>query len=211
MLFKKTSLQLAMSKIFRIALTALTLMFSLHAHAFVSPVSVGIVRPIQFPPEEFSVAGVRLSLLWGEHRDIYGLDIGVLGNITEQEFVGVAVSGLFNLTKGNTTIIGLQAAGLTNVNTNKVNVFGVQLALGMNINEAQSTVTGLQAALVSNLCPFTDIYGFQVGLYNRALSVHGIQIGLVNVADSVHGLQIGLVNFNHKGVFAVSPILNFGF
>src|SRR4051812_33395862 len=118
---------------FTVLLTGLLFAFS--AQAAVSPLAVGIMRPVQFPPDDFAVAGARLSVLWGEHRDVYGLDIGVLGNITMQDFVGIAVSGIFNLTHGQTTIIGLQLAGLTNVNTGKTNVYGVQAALGMNSND----------------------------------------------------------------------------
>jgi hypothetical protein len=200
-----------MIKIIRSFIFLAILVGTVHAHAAVSPISFGIVRPIQFPPEDFTVTGARISLLWGEHRNMYGLDLGLMGNITEQEFTGLAISGVFNMTMGNTTIVGLQLAGLTNINTNKVFVGGLQLAAGMNINEAASTVAGLQAALLANLSPFTDIYGVQMGLYNRAAIVHGLQIGLVNVTDSLHGFQIGLINFNHKGTFAVSPILNAGF
>ncbi len=178
--------------------------------ASVSPLAVGLIKPVQFPPGDFSITGARLSLLWGQHRDLYGIDVGLLGNITEQTFTGLAVSGLFNATHGTTTILGLQLAGLTNINTNKTNVYGLQLALLANYQEAASTVVGVQMA-VANFAAHTDIYGFQLGVYNKAQSVHGLQIGLVNSASDLHGLQIGLINFNDKGMFGVSPILNVGF
>jgi hypothetical protein len=181
------------------------------AHAAISPVSVAIVPPVQFPPGDFSVTGVRASVLWGKHRDVYGLDVGLLGNITEQTFTGVAVSGIFNNTRGVTNILGLQFAGITNINTNKTSVYGLQAALGANYNAAAANVVGIQLALLANVAPFTDIYGLQIGLYNRAKEVYGFQIGLVNVADNLHGIQIGLANFNNKGPFAISPILNVGF
>lgn len=181
------------------------------AHGAVSPLSVAIVPPIQFPPGDFSVTGVRASALWGKHRDLYGIDAGLLGNITEQTFTGIAVSGIFNNTRGVTNILGLQLAGITNINSNKVSVYGLQAALGVNYNSAATTVAGLQVALLANISPFTDIYGLQVGLYNRAKEVYGFQIGLVNVTDNLHGVQIGLMNFNHKGTFAISPLLNIGF
>ena len=180
------------------------------AEAAFSPVSVNILSPVQFPPQDFSITGIRASVLWGKHRDLYGLDLGLVGNVTEQTFTGVAVSGLFNATHGTTTVIGLQAAGLANLNTNKTHVYGLQLALGLNSNEAESAVTGLNVALV-NLSPHTTIYGIQAGLYNKAQDVYGFQIGLVNSCTNLHGVQIGLVNFNEKGLFAVSPILNVGF
>lgn len=181
------------------------------AHSAVTPLSVGLFPPVQFPPSDFSITGVRLSLLWGRHRDMYGVDFGALGNITEQDFVGIGLSGLVNYTQGQTTAIGAQLAGGANINLNKTNVYGVQVAGALNSNRADSSVNGLQAALLANLSPFTTVRGAQVGLYNTARTVYGLQIGLVNVAESLHGIQIGLVNFHHKGVFSVSPILNIGF
>ncbi len=183
---------------------------SLSAHSAVTPLSVAILPPVQFPPEDFSITGARASVFWGQHRDLYGLDVGLLGNITEQRFIGIGVGGVFNNTRGNTTILGLQLAGLTNINSNKTDVFGVQLALGLNLNKAASTVTGLQLALV-NQSAFTNIRGLQVGVYNRANDVYGIQIGLVNFAANLRGIQIGLMNFNASGPFKISPILNVGF
>ncbi len=181
------------------------------ARAAISPVSVSIAPPVEFPPGDFSVTGLRASVLWGKHRSLYGVDIGALGNITEQNFTGIGISGLFNNTRGATLITGLQFAGLANINTGATTVMGLQASLGANYNSAASTIAGVQLALLANLSPFTDIYGVQIGLYNRAKVVNGLQIGLVNVADNLHGLQIGLVNFNRSGPFAISPILNVGF
>lgn len=204
-----------MTKKFHVGLrsffSAALILFSLSAaHAAVSPLSVSIVPPVEFPPEDFSITGARLSVLYGHHRNMYGLDLGVLGNITDQDFTGIAVSGVFNNTRGTTNILGLQLAGLTNINTNKTNVYGLQAALGMNYNTAESRVIGLQLSLV-NWSPFTTIDGLQLGVYNKARAVYGLQIGLVNDCENLHGIQIGLVNFNHAGPFVVSPILNVGF
>ena len=184
---------------------------SMSTMAAVSPVSIAIVPPIQFPPDSFNVAGLRASIIWGKHRSVYGLDIGAIGNITEQDFTGIGISGIFNYTKGTTTILGAQIAGIGNVNMNKTRVFGVQVGLIGNYQTAESFVAGIQVASIANICPHTSIYGLQVGLYNKALAVYGFQIGLVNSATNVHGLQIGLINFHEKGLFVVSPILNFGF
>lgn len=185
-------------------------LFSPPSQAAFSPVSVGIFPPVQFPASDFTISGFRLSLLWGKQRDIYGLDIGAIGNITEQEFVGTSISGIFNSTNGSTTVLGVQLAGITNVNTNKTDVFGIQIAGIVNSNKAVSKIAGLQVS-IANLSPHTDIYGLQVGIYNTALNVNGLQVGIVNVTDSLHGLQIGLLNFHRKGFFTVSPIINIGF
>jgi hypothetical protein len=180
------------------------------ADAASSPISLAVVPPVQFPPSDFSVPGLRLSLIYGQHRDVYGIDIGVLGNVTEQDFVGLAVAGGMNVTRGTTKALGLQGAGLANLNYGKTRVVGVQLAGVANYNQAESSLAGVQLALV-NLADYTNVYGIQAGVYNRAKAVYGFQIGLVNVTTNLHGLQIGLVNVHHQGIFKVCPILNVGF
>jgi hypothetical protein len=200
-----------MQKFISILIVAAALLPLAPAHAAVSPLGIGIVNPVQFPPDDFNVAGLRLSLLWGDHRDVYGLDVGLLGNITRQEFVGIGLAGGANITHGMTTIIGLQAAGGANIGYQKTTVVGLQLAGGLNYLTAESSVSGLQVAILGNLAAHTTIYGAQIGLYNRAKKVYGFQIGLVNVADSLSGIQIGLINFHHTGLFAISPIINIGF
>ncbi|OYZ13473.1 MAG: hypothetical protein B7Y39_17620 [Bdellovibrio sp. 28-41-41] len=184
--------------------------FGFKSLAAISPLSLNLVPPLQFPPDDFSVTGARVSILWGQHRDMYGVDLGVIGNITDQTFTGIGVSGLFNYTKGETKALGLQFAGLTNINTGKTGIYGLQAALGLNLNAGESRLVGVGLA-VANLTPFTDVYGLQVGIYNKAREVYGLQIGLVNSATNLHGVQIGLLNFNDKGLFAVAPFLNVGF
>lgn len=182
-----------------------------NARAAVSPLSVGILPPVQFPPDDFTVAGARISALWGEHRNVYGFDFAGIGNISEVSFTGLAVSGVFNMTHGQTTIVGLQLAGFTNINTQKTTVVGLQVAAGVNSNSAESSINGLQIAALANLSGHTVVRGAQIGIYNKAQDVYGFQIGVVNSTTSLHGLQIGLLNFNEKGTFVVSPILNAGF
>tara|TARA_B110001454_G_C12723230_1_gene435972 strand:- start:7465 stop:8064 length:600 start_codon:yes stop_codon:yes gene_type:complete len=199
-----------MIKKIRLLTLALLLSFGFKTLAAISPLSLNIVPPLQFPPDDFSVTGARISLLWGQHRDLYGVDLGVIGNITEQTFTGIGISGIFNYTKGETNTVGLQFAGLTNINTGKTHVVGLQAALGLNYNGGESRLIGVGLA-AANYTPFTDIYGIQVGVYNKAREVYGLQIGLVNSATNLHGVQIGLLNFNEKGLFAIAPFLNVGF
>lgn len=181
-----------------------------HADSAVTPLSIGLVPPLQFPSDEYTITGLRLSALWGRHRNVYGIDLGLLGNVTDQNFSGLAASGVLNMTGGNVTILGLQLAGLANINSNKAQIYGLQIALGLNQNSAESSLVGLQIA-VANISSFTDIYGAQLGIYNTAKDVYGFQFGLINRAVNLHGIQIGLLNFHHKGVVGVSPILNIGF
>lgn len=167
--------------------------FSAQAVTTASPLGFSLINPVQVPPDNFSIIGARFSLLYGQHRNVKGLDFSLIGNNTEQEFRGSAISGVFNHTQGDTNIIGVQLAGV------------------YNYNKARSSVYGLQAAIFANLGDYTDIYGLQVGLYNRAREVYGVQIGLINYAYNLHGLQIGLLNFNVQGWFGMAPLINFGF
>lgn len=184
---------------------------STQSFAAISPLGVAIVPPVQFPPSDFTVAGARASVLWGKHRTVYGFDVGVIGNMTELGFGGIGVSGIFNYNRGTANVIGLQAAGLANVNVNKARIFGVQVTAGINSNQAESTLVGLQIAPISNYSPFTQVWGAQLGIYNKAREVYGFQIGVVNVAENLHGIQIGLLNFHKRGLFEVAPIINIGF
>jgi hypothetical protein len=198
-----------MQKRFQALVVVLAVFFGVSAQAALSPLGVAVIPPVQFPPSDFTVTGARVSLLWGLHKNVYGLDVGAIGNMTDGQFVGIGVSGLFNYNRGLTTAIGLQAAGLANINVNKARIYGLQIAT-VNSNKSESVVVGVQAALV-NLAKFTDVRGVQVGVYNHAHDVVGLQLGLVNIADSLHGIQIGLINFHTRGLFAVAPILNIGF
>ncbi len=195
----------------RFACLLLILTGATSAQAALSPIGIAILPPVQFPPEDFSIVGLRVSAIWGNHRNVYGFDVGAVGNMTSLDMVGVQASGVFNYNKGGATIIGLQVGGLANINVNKVRAFGLQVSAGMNQNRAESTVVGFQVAGIANDAKFTKICGAQIGLYNHAQEVYGFQIGLVNVTDSLHGIQIGLINFHHKGLFSVAPFLNIGF
>ncbi|MBS1958069.1 MAG: hypothetical protein JST80_01225 [Bdellovibrionales bacterium] len=176
------------------------------AHAFVSPIGVSVVPPIQFPPENFSVAGVRVNALWGQHYKVYGLDAGVV-NVTLQNMAGFQV-GAFNWNKGET--FAFVQAGVGNTNINKTNIYGLQAGAIMNVNKAESFALGVVASL-ANMTNYMKVVGIEVGGYNKARTVYGFQIGIVNIAEDLVGLQIGLINFHTHGVFAMSPILNFGF
>jgi hypothetical protein len=198
-----------MTKLFKLLLVALFLT-TLSAQAGVTPLGIAIMPPVELPPQDFTVVGARVSVIYGENYNMYGVDLGAIGNVTDQNFVGIGVSGVFNYNKGESTILGLQAAGITNVNVNKTRIVGLQVAAGLNSNQAESSIVGLELGLV-NYAPFTHIMGIQAGLYNRAHVVTGFQIGLINVADNLQGIQIGLANINHQGLFAFSPFLNIGF
>lgn len=127
-----------------------------------TPIAIDLFPPVQFPSSEFEVKGLRLSIV-GKNRGVSGVDIGLLGNMTDQSFSGIAIAGLFNYNKTSAEIIGLQLAGLANLNGIASSLYGVQIGLYNKINK---------------------VYGLQIGLINVAKELHGVQIGLINFNES---------------------------
>ncbi len=199
-----------MFKYFILFLSLLCLPLTQVADGATTPLSINLIPPVQFPPQDFTVVIARASVLWGRHRNMYGVDVAAGGNITDGNFVGLAVAGIFNTNNGISTIFPIQLAGIGNTNINKTNIFGVQVAGAFNINRAESSVAGVQLAVVNDAF-HTVIGGFQIGIYNKAKAIYGFQIGLVNIVGNLHGIQIGLLNYNNAGPFEVSPIINVGF
>ncbi len=124
-----------------------------------SPLGIGLFPPLQLPNSGYGIVGLRLSLV-GVHREAQGIDLALLGNLTNKKFRGLAISGLFNYNSGLSTVVGLQAAGIANLNSGTSTIYGVQLA---GYNTAGT------------------VYGLQLGLVNVANDLHGIQIGLFNI------------------------------
>jgi hypothetical protein len=202
-------MQLSLMRLLGVLFIVVMASSSAPARAGYTPIGLGVAPPAQLPPRSFSIIGARLSAGYGVNKDVYGVDLGAIGNITENQFVGVGVSGLFNWNKGHATVIGLQAALGTNINVNKARIIGLQVS-GWNANLAESTMVGVGLGL-GNQSPNMTMIGVQAGVYNTARHVYGFQIGLVNRAENLHGIQIGLLNFNTHGLFSLAPILNIGF
>jgi hypothetical protein len=202
-------MKLSLMRLLGVLFTLAAALSSAPSLAGYTPIGFGIAPPAQLPPKSFSIVGARLSAGYGVNKDVYGVDLGTIGNITENQFVGIGVSGLFNWNKGHATVIGLQAALGANINVNKARIVGLQVS-GWNANLAESTMVGVGLGL-GNQSPNMTMIGLQAGLYNTARHVYGFQIGLVNRAENLHGIQIGLLNFNTHGLFSLAPIMNIGF
>ena len=105
---------------------------------------MAIFPPLQYPNTGYGISGLRLSVV-GVNREARGLDLAILGNVTDQMFKGVAISGLFNYNRGSSYVYGLQIAGIANINSGPNDVYGMQLAL---FNYADK-VHGLQIGLIN--------------------------------------------------------------
>ena len=182
-----------------------------HAEKGVYFAGEGLFPPLQVPSREKKIYGIRINPGFGAHKEVIGLDFGLIGNTTDENMIGFQVAGAFNNNRGSSTILGLQLASLANRNQKAARVIGLQFALGTNIHEGSGSVVGGQFSLFANYAPKTNIYGLQVGLYNRAETVYGFQFGIVNVAEKLYGIQIGLLNYVNKGPIKFLPFLNIGF
>ena len=164
--------------------------------------AISLLPSLETPSEDWSVHGARLNILAGRHRDVAGLDIGILGNITTEDFDGVQLAAGWNS-------IGRSAGA--------VQFAGV-------FNQCEGEFTGLQCASIFNnvgeycggvqmacLNKASEFEGLQIGLFNSIDRGIGVQIGVVNSARVLEGLQIGLLNFISDSSVPFFPIVNAAF
>lgn len=138
---------------------------------------------------------MRIDLLYGENRDIWGLDLGLV-NIVTREMLGSQI-GLANINLGE--MAGVQI-GIDNI-------IGNMPALASS-SLKNATAYGLQLGALNVVYPDRMIIGAQVGLINVADKMQGLQIGIINCANDLTGVQIGLLNYNEAAEFYMAPIIN---
>lgn len=170
--------------------------------AGILPFALGIFPAVEIPAQDWDVALFRLNLFVGRHRDVYGLDVGAIGNETTGEFVGVQAAGLYNRVGWSEG--AFQFAGI--LNRSAGDFAGLQAAFAANV--ADGTMTGFQCGLVNRAA---RLDGLQIGFFNIAETGSGVQIGVWNSAQSLEGLQIGLGNYNADSSIPFFPIVNFAF
>ncbi len=168
------------------------------------PLAIGILPPLQMPPETWDVVGIRLNLLAGRHNNVAVIDIGTLANLALGEVIGIEVAGLWN--QVNQDLMGIQISGIAN----RVygDLTGLQIAGIANYNGAADT-TGLQIAPVN--VNQGETTGVQIGIYNQVQFMSGLQIGLFNSAKNLYGMQLGLCNLISQSPFPFMVIMNLGF
>jgi hypothetical protein len=147
------------------------------------PISLGLFPPVQIVPENESIRGVRLSLLYGKNVDVTGLDVGLV-NSTTRNFTGAQFG-----------LVGISDADVEGWQSNWVNV-------------TRGQMQGLQDGVVS----ITETgRGMQFSGYNQAQNFRRLQLGIVNYAGYLSGIQIGIINIiRDNGQFPVFPIVNWG-
>ena len=150
------------------------------------PVQLSLWSPAQIVPEDQSISGVRLSLIYGVNADVSGLDLGLVTKTTGNQ---VGASWAF-------------------VHLNEGDFLGYQDGL---VNRVRGDFLGWKSGFV-NLTG-GKFSGLQTGFVNQAGVLHGVQLGIWNSASSLDGaLQMGILNFNKSGKpHGFLPIVNWSF
>jgi hypothetical protein len=165
------------------ALSAIFMVAQLHA-GLDGYFQLAVFSPGELPAPSYTIKGARLSLIYGECHEFYGLDVSMVGSVRER-MCGVQTGVLWN-------DVGTDA-------------YGLQIGC---VNNVEGDFAGLQIGLVNAA---DNVYGHQIGLYNSAWDcAYGLQIGLVNWTENLVGCQIGLANFTTSRAWDVWPIVNIG-
>ena len=189
-------------------------------------IMLSVCSPGELPGPSSIIHGGRLSLIYGECRELYGLDIGVSGYVHER-MDGMQVGLVFNYVDsasgaqfGFANVVDHEFYGLQDGAWNHAGfVAGVQRGV---VNTA-GYVDGSQFSSVINWAG--ELYGYQAsawwnhvivgagmqhGFVNTAGYFAGFQLGLLNWANDLDGLQIGLVNVVANQPVSVLPFINIG-
>jgi hypothetical protein len=118
------------------------------------PIQLALFNPVQLFPENTSVTGLRLSLLYGKNNTVTGIDIGLVNETTSVQ-KGIQW-GLVGLTKG----------GFTGFQTNFVSI-------------SKGNFEGLQWSFVNHHSGHFN--GLQLSFVNYTTTLKGLQIGLINI------------------------------
>ena len=119
-----------------------------------SPIQVALVNPVQIVPENNSINGLRISLIYGKNNNVTGIDWGFINNTTGDQ-------------------VGAQwgAVGINNGDFNGWQNNFVSITRG--------NFLGLQTGFVSYNSG--KVTGVQFSVFNYAATLNGIQLGLINV------------------------------
>lgn len=188
-----------------------TAAFSLHASSD-GYFMLSVFSPGQLPSSAYSIRGGRLSLVWGDCHEFYGVDTGVAGT-TQESAYGLQANAVW--TDVDADMFGAQIGGL--INTVKGTAFGFQSAACNWSGELAGCQLGLlnvadgsYGCQLGGMNVADDFYGCQLGVANVADDLYGCQIGVVNVADKLYGCQLGAFNVVTTRDCPVWIILNVG-
>jgi hypothetical protein len=139
---------------FGLTIVSLMILFSTNLFAQGSPIQLSLFDPIQIVPNNESVSGIRLNLIYTKNVNVTGFDMGLV-NVTTGKELGVQWGGI-NVTNGGFT--GWQSAF---VNISGGNFEGLQTSW---VNYHDGHFNGLQFSIV-----------------NYTATLKGLQLGLINI------------------------------
>ena len=119
-----------------------------------NPIQLSLFNPIQIVPENESVSGIRLNLIYTKNVNVTGLDWGLVNKTTGKQ-LGVQW-GFVNLTDGGFT--GWQSGA---------------------VNITYGSSVGLQTSWVNYHGGYFN--GLQFSLVNYTATLKGLQLGLINI------------------------------
>lgn len=123
-------------------------------HAEERLVQVSIITPIQLFPEEDSISGLRLNLLYGRNVSVTGLDLGLVNHTSTGMMTGLQYG-----------LVGIADNDFTGWQDNSINI-------------VRNDFKGMQWGLVNYA---RNAKGFQLGFVNYTWTMEGLQIGLLNI------------------------------
>jgi len=175
-----------------------------------TPFQWGIYAPVQLFDRNTAVNGFRLSTIYSDNDDMYGLDTGVVG--WSKRAVGCQIN-LVSVTEEKATGVQLGVANSNERDTTGLQIAGANFTGSPMMNSAGKTrASQLGYVNVSN----NDFAGCQLGIANLSnWKFAGCQIGLINVNDDANApekascFQFGLINFNTSGFLICFPLVNF--
>jgi hypothetical protein len=151
-------MEIKMKKVlyFSLLLVLLAGVIDFKSFAQEKPIQVALFNPVQIFPENNSIAGLRLNIIYGKNVNVSGLDWGFVNSTTGKQ-VG-AQWGFVNMVDNG--FLGLQ---------------------GGFVNLTDSKFEGLQYGFVNY--HKGNVSGVQFGFINYAGSMYGLQIGLINIIE----------------------------
>lgn len=161
--------------------------------------ALSLFDPAQFPDNERSIHGARLTLIYGNNHDLYGADFGgLIWPFSVNRLTGELRGGQWGLANwvdgdmvgaqfGPVNRVGGQATGFQG------GAFNISTRSGRFL--AQWGFVNVTAH---------EHRGFQLGMLNHAGRITGAQVGLINHAVELDGVQVGLINVRQR------PPMNMG-
>jgi len=135
----------------------------------VKPFDLALWSPCQIQTPKTSIEGLRISLFYGESKNVTGVDLSLIASTIKGNFKGYG-NGLFKIVDGN-------ASGW----------------LDCGINIVKGDMVGLQTGLYNSA---NKIHGVQLGLINMAEALKGVQIGLLNFNRTGKIYFFPIINFS---------------